>query len=304
MQIRRFDHHLFRKLFKRWFSRKYIDAMESDRSLSISDSSPIIVVGMHRSGTSLLIKAMDQMGVFTGDVTGPDTSESLLFQYLNDAILSCCQAHWSTPEPLESAISNTDWFDSVASLVSLTLESKWQHFYKIRSPSSMFSESHSMVWGWKDPRNCLTVDFWHRLYPNARFLYIYRHGMDVAESLVRREKKKGKSVYIAKCLELKGAFSMWESYNRSALKSLQSVSKSNQLHLGFEDLARNPDVFLKSVANFCELDIKPSFIAEIAAEFDSSKAYAHKTTEGSFGASRGERDLLLQSELLEKLGYS
>jgi hypothetical protein len=41
------------------------------------------------------------------------------------------------------------------------------------------------LWGWKDPRTTLMLDFWHELMPQARYLLVYRSPWDVADSILR-----------------------------------------------------------------------------------------------------------------------
>jgi len=42
------------------------------------------------------------------------------------------------------------------------------------------------VWGWKDPRTSLFLEFWHSLLPTACYVFVYRHPVEVALSLLRR----------------------------------------------------------------------------------------------------------------------
>jgi hypothetical protein len=42
------------------------------------------------------------------------------------------------------------------------------------------------VWGWKEPRTVLLLDFWHELLPDAVYLLIFRHPLAVLDSLIRR----------------------------------------------------------------------------------------------------------------------
>ena len=42
------------------------------------------------------------------------------------------------------------------------------------------------LWGWKDPRTSLLLTFWDSLLDEARYLFVYRHPVDVLSSLVRR----------------------------------------------------------------------------------------------------------------------
>jgi hypothetical protein len=46
-----------------------------------------------------------------------------------------------------------------------------------------------MAWGWKDPRNSITLPVWLKLFPDARVIHIVRNGVDVAESLYRRQQR-------------------------------------------------------------------------------------------------------------------
>lgn len=43
----------------------------------------------------------------------------------------------------------------------------------------------SGIWGWKDPRTSLMLDFWAELLPDARYLLVYRLPWDVADSILR-----------------------------------------------------------------------------------------------------------------------
>jgi hypothetical protein len=42
------------------------------------------------------------------------------------------------------------------------------------------------VWGWKDPRTCLTLPFWQYLLPPVNYVICLRHPLSVARSLERR----------------------------------------------------------------------------------------------------------------------
>jgi hypothetical protein len=42
-------------------------------------------------------------------------------------------------------------------------------------------------WGWKDPRNCLTIPFWKQHVPDLRVIVCLRNPFDVALSLCRRD---------------------------------------------------------------------------------------------------------------------
>ena len=58
--------------------------------------SPIIITGMHRSGTSLLAKLAKDLGLFAGTKLDPNC-ESIFFQQLNIWLLQLAGANWSNP---------------------------------------------------------------------------------------------------------------------------------------------------------------------------------------------------------------
>ena len=62
----------------------------------LQDAGPLIVIGMHRSGTRLLAQLLEKLGVFMGADQQAD-SESVSFMSINEGILHQCGAFWSEP---------------------------------------------------------------------------------------------------------------------------------------------------------------------------------------------------------------
>src|SRR6185312_10633330 len=72
---------------------------------------PLVVIGMHRSGTSLAAAMLSDMGVYMGPASGePDGipgeqflrdgyAEAVAFRDLNEQLLAAAGASWSCPEP-------------------------------------------------------------------------------------------------------------------------------------------------------------------------------------------------------------
>ena len=74
------------------------------RLLSLS---PLVVIGMHRSGTRLLVEVLDKLGVFMGADRQAD-SESVTFMLINEAILHQCGAFWSEPMSAHFVLAQPD----------------------------------------------------------------------------------------------------------------------------------------------------------------------------------------------------
>jgi len=302
MQLKKIDHLVTRKLFRKWFHQQYIRLMDKQMASdalvdhSIYQQSPIIVVGMHRSGTSLLIDALTSIGLFAGDITGPDTSESLLFQYMNEAALAVSQSHWSTPENLAYALKNDMCLSTLLNLYNRSLNSHWRHLYKLSRPKDTLN-GLSGAFGWKDPRNCLTIPLWSKIYPNARYIFIYRHGLDVAQSHVNRERRVNQSVYVSRCLDLGRSFSLWEEYNHQALQALAAIPDQQKMLFSFESLLQAPDSRLSDLATFCELNASTEKLNAFTQRCDPNKAFAYKKRQLNINTE------IETSPILEQLGY-
>jgi hypothetical protein len=131
----------------------------------------ICVAGMPRSGTSLVTQLLHRCGLNLGppeqlmhaNVNNQDGFwENLRFVRLNERLL---------------ATSGGTWFAPPATL---------------RPTPKITAEAASIVaqfegqepWGWKDPRNALTLPFWGALLPSMKVLVCIRHPVETASSLV------------------------------------------------------------------------------------------------------------------------
>jgi hypothetical protein len=116
--------------------------------------------------------------------------ENTQFSLLNEKILARLGGAWDAPPPLAAG------WESQVGLTPLRAEAEKlvDHFRAYP------------VWGWKDPRNSLTLPFWRSVIPNLKVVICLRHPLAVAWSLNAR----GQS-------SLLFGLSLWLSYNRSLL---------------------------------------------------------------------------------------
>jgi hypothetical protein len=137
------------------------------------DARPIIVCGMPRSGTSYVASLLHAAGVHLGErVLGPSASnprghfEDLDFTDLHERMLRAQSAQLRDEAMINQLAIEAEFDGEALALVR--------------------RKARRAVWGWKDTRNGLFLDFWTRLLPEARFVLVYRHPRDVVDSLVRR----------------------------------------------------------------------------------------------------------------------
>lgn len=141
--------------------------------------SPIAVTGMHRTGTSMVGKALMLAGLHLGRDDelvrpAPDNVEGF-FEHeglvrLNDDLLGATGGAWDNPPACPPFAADDP---RVAHLTS-------------RATDLIASLSAERPWGWKDPRTCLTARFWIDLVPDLRAVICVRHPLEVALSLKRR----------------------------------------------------------------------------------------------------------------------
>lgn len=142
---------------------------------------PILILGMHRSGTSYLARLMQAMGVFIGDdLVGPRKGnprghfEAVPLLEFHQKLIAARLTEGGrafddgmlAPEPLRSDYTATER-EEAATLAAA-----------MRQPGP---------WGWKEPRTCLFLDLWREVLPDAAAVMVYRHPLEVHQSLLRRE---------------------------------------------------------------------------------------------------------------------
>ena len=159
----------------------------------------VIVLGMHRSGTSVVTGSLEAAGLYLGDVNNAATynrkgnKENVAIRDLNNRLLARVGASWKTPPTHQVEWSGED-LDCAKSLVEPYLQS--------RRP-----------WGFKDPRTIWTLEGWLRLLPEARSLGVFRHPSSVVRSLSARPG----SLFV----EAGDALQLWCAYNAEMLRLQQ-----------------------------------------------------------------------------------
>lgn len=134
-----------------------------------------IILGMHRSATSLVAKGISTI-IHVGDQLIPPSPsqpeghyENIKFVNLNDEILKEAGGSWDKP-PCEEAILATKalFQDKIQRLLAQESEGK-------------------ELWGWKDPRTILTIKLYLPYIESPHIICCFRDIDEVAKSLSIRE---------------------------------------------------------------------------------------------------------------------
>jgi len=209
----------------------------------------IVVLGMHRSGTSTVIKGLEALGVNLGTdfhPIRPDNPkgdwEAKAFHGLNEEMLGKLGRSWDDLEALDEAkvlgFCAEDFF-------SRGLSALHAH---IRDDA---------VSGIKDPRFALLLPFWQRVFVEAgldvSYVICLRNPLSVAHSLSRRD-----GFTTAKGLGL------WRLYNTHIASGTASACR---VVVDYDALLDDSKSQLLRVARFLKLTMNDLVEAEFSSEF-------------------------------------
>jgi hypothetical protein len=260
---------------------------------------PVIFIGMHRSGTSMLGRLLEDLGMFFG-TRKDENNEALFFQDLNEWLLSQCGGRWDNPTPFKEyfwrnneAVKLTEIY-----LRNMLASPRSIQFLGLRRFLSRRMHNLDGPWGWKDPRNTFTLPMWLKIFPNAKVVSIERNGVDVAQSLLAREIKilekapqfyqryraiffihprRAGFAHSPRCLSLEDAFSLWEEYTSQADAAIATLPRERVLTLRYEEVLSNPAKWLTDVAAFCDLNASKARIGETVKGIRADRAQAYES---------------------------
>ena len=127
-------------------------------------SRSIVVLGMHRSGTSVLTRGLQGLGVHLGDDfvdTQPDNPtgywENKGIVDLNERLLDVFGLNWES--------------------ISLIHDAQWKgsEVQALRTEAAAYLQTHFLrhpLWGFKDPRTIRLLPFWRQCFKTSGWMTI------------------------------------------------------------------------------------------------------------------------------------
>jgi hypothetical protein len=207
----------------------------------------VVVLGMHRSGTSALAGLLHSNGITMGrdnEFHPPPMKENPKgfyenhrFRVVNDNLLKEYNYHTKSFSP------NIPTVDYQPTRIAINLVLDYEMEFK--------------NWGFKDPRTCITLPMWIatfvrlNLLHKVKFILMERNPYDVAVSMLSRgnkEKVENQFVDLA-C-----------AYNRSAVVNLNryylpKMVHSYLLHINFADLLNRTEYVANLISGYVGLEI-------------------------------------------------
>ena len=231
------------------------------KTAAVFDQDIICILGMHRSGTSVLARLLNLIGVDLGAeevlTTEPVTDnpkgywEHHELTAISDAILKRHGGSWHTPPLLPPGWETAEAIKDLRQRARKLIRDQF---------------AGSRVWGWKDPRTCLTLPFWQQLLPDMRYIICLRNPVDVARSLEHRDH-----------LSAEESSSLWLTYVSSALSHSEGKPR---LIIFYEDLMDDSYRELQRLADFLRMPerARQAEVEKAAQEFVDPGLQHHRAS--------------------------
>ena len=202
-------------------------------------NAPVFVVGVDRSGTTLLNVMLDahpdlhityevraildyakKLDSY-GDISNSSSRKRLIVDMLNDERIKS-SFPWLTIEDI--------YLDDVVSFSDII-----ERIYH-----SALIKYNKKIWGDKDPGYTQNIDVLNRLFPDCKFIHIVRDGRDVAVSL--EQKWWGPTTFTK-------AIQYWERMAISTENMLGMLDEKRYIQVRYEDLVSSPARELSLICN-------------------------------------------------------
>lgn len=238
-----------------------------------ASSSPVVLVGMHCSGTSITAKLMAHLGLDLGRPVWPVTSEHIHIYRINEAVLTALGGSWDAPPP-QPLVER-----------EVRLLAGWYREKVIRYHSGLLpSPSTVEPWGWKDPRNSILLPVLMKAFPEMRLVHVRRRKDAAALSLQQRENARPNGSHL--CRDLGYSQRLWQDYEHRIELSKASLPMEQVITVEFDDLMTKPVAVLAAISDFAGLDPHPTRVGEALRMIDRRRGNRHAREKAVAGVSQ------------------
>lgn len=233
--------------------------LERAKKIQVKSKELIVVMGMHRSGTSAITKSLDAIGIHFGNHLLPPNPEvnkkgfweDIDIYHFNEKLLSLIKHNWDSIELIEE--DKIEFFKSKG-----YIEEAVQLLNSKNEPGKVFA--------FKDPRICKLLLFWKEVFKvghfKVKYIFCLRHPSGVAASLLKRDGiKKSKGLLL------------WMTYTLNALHHLKYT---DYVIVNYDELMISPENEMSRLFSFLGYPVDMNKYQHYISDFIDRDLYHHK----------------------------
>ena len=210
----------------------------------------IVILGMHRSGTSAITRGLQVMGVNLGETLYGAMKEVNDKGFWEDIHIN------SLDVEMLSAI-DSDWYH-LAAIDSIDVEILHKQGYFIRAAELLRQKvCRAPIFGFKDPRLAKLLPFWKGVFSHCQFdvsyIMVVRHPLSVAKSLAKRDGIEAEQSYL-----------LWLGH---VITSLTGSAGSKRILVDYDRLMQSPGHELNRIATCLDLEVDPTELQSYVSEY-------------------------------------
>ena len=205
-----------------------------------AESHPIIVLGVERSGTSVVAEMLHRWGAYAGPSEKLHKADTHAprgyWEYL---------PLWDLLDELGDFDTGATWWD--ADFQKRMAEKATNPVYRKKATELMDEMHKGGPWFWKDPALSHFLPFWKQLWGDAIYIITVRDPLDTASSwqkFIMPSNVKGTISFVAMNLL------RWQHMMVLILQHTEDAQ--HRLFLRYEDIMRNPCMQAERLANFLD----------------------------------------------------
>lgn len=234
---------------------------------------PIIILGVHRSGTSIMSKILAKCGINMG-IKQNINNESVFFHELNKEILQENNETGYLFSTTQNLLQSEEYLNRKAAYLKQSINKGLikKHIGRVNQIKSNVVKTE-INWGFKDPRNIILLPLWKKVYPEAKFIIIYRNPVDVCSSLYYFEQKRYKGMlkrnpnkifdfYPDKSLKI------WNEFMELLIEAEKSI---NCISIKYEEMHLKPE--LTKLKNFISSSVNEENLQKIIRPYKIKNNY-------------------------------
>ena len=205
-------------------------SVEIEGLVKVKNSKLVVVLGMHRSGTSAITRGLEVLGVNLGDNLYPAAIDNPKGFWEDNDFLGINEELLAHLDYSVDRLGLIDWqMPSTAIVESLELKAE-----------KLVSErcKKNALWGFKDPRTARLLPFWQAVFErvgcDVRYVIATRNPISIVESLYKRSGFEGGIT-----------FYLWLEH---LIPAISGTMNAKRVVVDYDQLLENPKLQLLRVA--------------------------------------------------------